>query len=74
MSRFACCVQRVIFHAHSVYVCIDCMPYRARYLLHLSVSYHTFQLTSRGHLPQETGKSETRNWPGVMCCINLAFY
>ena len=26
---------------------------RARYLLHLSISYHTFQLTSRGHLPQE---------------------
>ena len=33
-----------------------CSPPRARYLLHLSVSYHTFQLTSRGHLPQEAGE------------------
>jgi hypothetical protein len=33
--------------------------------LHLSISYHTFQLTSRGHLPQEAGKWGTHNYSTV---------
>lgn len=38
-------------------MCCDLPSLRARYLLHLSMSYHKFQLTSRGHLPLETGMS-----------------